>query len=82
MWRGFVFWWGNVRRQWRYYGSPRVSYVRGVPRRVLAGGYLPPRLVDRYLLRTEVIVRAMRLHPWPLSSRRCGSWSASSWRAS
>jgi len=63
MWRRFVFWWGNVRRQWRYYGSPRVSYVRGVPRRVLAGGRLPPRLVDRYLLRTEVIVRALRLHP-------------------
>ncbi len=36
--------------------------MRSAPRRTLSV-YLPPRLVRQYLLPTEVIVRAMRMHP-------------------
>jgi hypothetical protein len=37
--------------------------VRGLPGRVVQVPYLPPRLVDRYLLPSERIVRSVRMHP-------------------
>src|SRR5947207_14868028 len=37
--------------------------VRGLPGRVVQVPYLPPRLVDRYLLPRDRIVRSVRMHP-------------------
>jgi hypothetical protein len=37
--------------------------MRGLPGRVVQVPYLPPRLVDRYLLPSERIVRSVRMHP-------------------